>query len=185
MRTERNKIHFVCLFFLAGIFFKMTSEKLFFMLTRKPDHLSHINAGRICYTSKFKDSLSSHCQKTKAVQFVGSQTSLPYEIEVGSLEELSEAEAELLLALPDDPDRLKWSKQRDRLRAASELTVGTAVEVEKAGERLRGIIRYIGGLTEPTYLSPLPGRYFGVELQVRHSHYFEHAKFCSFRITLN
>lgn len=101
--------------------------------------------------------------------FLGSQTSVSYDIEVGSLEELSEAEAELLLALPDDPERLKWFRQRDYLRAASELSVGMPVEVEKAGEQLRGIIRYIGRLKEPTYASPLSGKYFGVELQVRES----------------
>lgn len=183
MWTERKK--FILFFSLAGIFTKMTSENLFFILTRKPDHPSHISAGQICYISKLKDSLSSSYQKTKAVVFCGSQTLLSYDIEVGSLEELSEAEAELLLALPGDPERLKWFRRRDCLRAASELTVGTAVDVEKAGEWLRGIIRYIGRLTEPTYTCPLSGRHFGIELQVRHSHSSVPVKFCSFMITLN
>lgn len=129
----------------------------------------------------WKNTLSPF-QKTKAVQFLGSQTSLSYDIEVGSLEELSKAEAELLLALPNDPERLKWFGRRDCLRVASELTVGTAVDVEKDGERLRGIIQYIGRLTGSPYSSPLSGRYFGIELQVRHSHYFLPVKFCSFMI---
>lgn len=154
---------------LAVIFTKMTSENRFFILTRKPDFLLHISAGQICYTRKFNSgpSYPGPYHRTKTVMFVGSQISLVYDIEVEMLEELSEAEAELLLALPDDAERLKWFGRRDCLRAASELTVGTAVEVEKAGERLRGIIRYIGGLTEPTYTPPLSGRYFGIELQVR------------------
>lgn len=177
MWTEKNKI--LLFFSLAGILIKMTSETLFFILTRKPDHPLHVHAGQICYTSKWWFSSS---QKTKAVQFLGSQTLLPYDIEVGSLEELSEVEAELLLALPHDPERLKWFGRRDCLRAVSELTVGTAVDVEKDGERLRGIIRYIGRLTEPPYPSPLSGRYFGIELQVRHSHYSLPVKFCSFMI---
>lgn len=164
----------------------MTSENLFFILTRKLDHLSHISAGRICYISKFKNtSMASHL-KTKPVQFAGSQTALPYDVEAGSLEELSEAEAELLLALPDDPERLAWFGRRDRLRAASELAVGTAVDVEKGGERLRGIIRYIGRLTEPTYLSPLSGRFFGIELQVRPPRTeFGPVKVCSFIRTVH
>lgn len=144
----------------------MTSENLYFILTRKPEHPSHISAGRICYIRKCN---SSPYQKTKAVMFLGSQTPLSYDIEVGSLEELSEAEAELLLALPDDPERLTWFRRRDCLRAASELSVGMPVDVEKAGERLRGIIRYIGRLKDPTFASPLSGRYFGIELQVRES----------------
>lgn len=145
----------------------MTSENLFFILTRKPDHPSHLSAGRICYTSKFRNA-SPLYRDTKSVVFLGSHASLSYDIDAGSLEVLSEAEAELLLALPDDPERLKWFGRRDGLRAASELAVGTAVDVDKGGERLRGIIRYIGRLTEPTFSAPLSGRYFGVELQVRH-----------------
>lgn len=163
----------------------MTSENLFFILTRKPDHPSHISAGQICYIGKFKNSLSPPYQKTRAVQFLGSYTLLSYDIEVGSLEELSEAEADLLQALPDNAGRLKWFGRRDCLRAASEFTVGMVVDVEKDGERLRGIIRYIGRLTEPKYGSPLSGKHFGIELQVRLSHYFVRVKFGLFMITLN
>lgn len=144
----------------------MTSENLFFILTRKPERPSHISAGQICYIRKFKKSLLPSYQETKAVQFLGSYTSLPYDIEAGSLEELSEAEADLLQALPDNADRLKWFARRDCLRAASEFTVGMVVDVEKDGEWLRGTIRYIGRLTEPKYGSPLSGRHFGIELQV-------------------
>lgn len=143
----------------------MTSDKLFFILTRKPDKPQHISAGRICHISQFKYSLSSS-QKTLSVTFVGHVASLPYDIDVGSLEELSEAEAELLLALTDDAERLKWFRQRDSLRAALELKVGMVVNVEKAGEQLRGIIRYIGR-KEPAYSASLSGMFFGIELQVR------------------
>lgn len=145
----------------AVIFTKMTSDTLFFILTRKPDKPQHISAGRICHISKFKYSLSSS-QKTLSVIFLGSVTSLPYDIELGSLEELSEAEAELLLALNDDAERLKWFRRTDCLRAASELREGMAVNVEMSGEQLRGIIRYIGRLTATV----LSGRFFGIELQV-------------------
>lgn len=144
----------------------MTSDKLFFILTRKPDKLQHISAGQICHISQFKYSLTSS-QKALSVRFVGHQASLPYDIEVGSLEELSEAEAELLLALPDDAERLARFRRRDSLRAALELKVGMVVSVEKAGEQLRGIIRHIGRRTEPAYSAPLSGTFFGIELQVR------------------
>eukprot|EP00066_Takifugu_rubripes_P029416 XP_011618682.1 PREDICTED: ubiquitin carboxyl-terminal hydrolase CYLD-like isoform X1 [Takifugu rubripes] len=142
----------------------MTSDKLFFILTRKPDKLQHISAGQICHISQFKYSLSSS-QKTFSVMSVGHQFSLPYDIEVGSLEELSEAEAELLLALTDDAERLKWFQQRDSLRAALELKVGMVVNVEKDGEQLRGIIRTIGRRTEPAYSASLSGTFFGIEPQ--------------------
>lgn len=82
------------------------------------------------------------------------------------MEELSAEEAELLLALSVDAERLKWFKERDALRTAKGLTLGTEVTVEEGGAKLRGILRYIGRLTEPTYSAPLPGTFFGIELQV-------------------
>lgn len=144
----------------------MTSDKLFFILTRKPDKPQHISAGRICHLSKFKHSLSSS-PKALSVTFVGHLASLPYDIEAAWLEELSEAEAELLLALTDDAERLTRFRRRDSLRAALELKVGMVVHVETAGEELRGIIRYIGRRAEPAYSAPPPGMFFGIELQVR------------------
>lgn len=154
-------------FYLAALILtKMTSDKLFFILTRKPDNPQHVSAGRICYISQFKYSLCPS-QKTLSVTFVGHRASLCYEIEVGSLEPLSEAEAELLLALPDDADRLKWFGRRDSLRAALELKVGAVVGVEMAGEQLRGLIRHIGRRPEPPFSASPPGTFFGIELQVR------------------
>lgn len=82
------------------------------------------------------------------------------------MEQLSAEVAELLQALPDDAERLKWFLEGDALRTALGLTVGTAVTVEEGGEELRGIIRYIGRMTEPTSSCPLSGTFFGVELQV-------------------
>lgn len=82
------------------------------------------------------------------------------------MEELSAEEAELLLAVPEDAERLRWSRDKDALRAALRLTKGTAVTVDEGGQKLRGIIRYIGKLTEPTISCPLTGTFFGIELQV-------------------
>lgn len=109
---------------------------------------------------------ASYLWKKLPVLFLGPQAQLTYEIEVSELEELSNEEAELLQALPDDAERLKWFRQKDSLRAAMELTEGIVVTVDEAGVQLRGIIRYVGRLTEPTYLSPTSGRFFGIELQV-------------------
>lgn len=83
------------------------------------------------------------------------------------MQELGEEEAELLLALHDDAERLKWFRERDALQAALNLNKGTAVTVDEGGEKLRGIIRYVGRLTEPMYPRRLSGRFFGIELQVR------------------
>lgn len=142
-----------------------SSNNLYFILTRKVDDLGHLNPGRICYIYEYKHKSALRRALPKLPVFViGSLSMLDYEIEVNSLEELSREEVELLQALPDDAERLKWYKEKDALRTAQGLTVGTAVTVDKGGEKLRGILRYIGGLTESTYSRPLSGTSFGVEL---------------------
>ncbi|KAM7012277.1 ubiquitin carboxyl-terminal hydrolase CYLD [Tautogolabrus adspersus] len=146
----------------------MTSDNMYFILTRQPEYPKHINAGCICYMSvnKHKSTLRKYPSPSKfSVIFVGSRSSLDYEIEVSILEELSEPEAGLLLALSEDAERLKWYKEEKTLQTALGLAEGTAVTVEEEGEELRGIIRYIGGLTKPTYSDPLSGTFFGIELQ--------------------
>lgn len=81
------------------------------------------------------------------------------------MEGLSEEEAGLLQALPEDAERLKWFEERNALQTALTLTKGSVVVVEEEGEELRGIIRYIGELTEPRRYRPLTGTFFGIELQ--------------------
>lgn len=151
---------------------KMTSTNhLYFIVTEKPEFPSHISAGRICYISKSKHRLetehrTSHSPTKLPVIFLGSNTALPYDLEVSIMEELSEEEAELLQALHDDAERLKLFREREALQAAMQLTEGAAVTVEEGGQKLRGIIRYVGRLKEPKYSCPLSGRFFGIELQV-------------------
>lgn len=143
-----------------------SNDFLFFIITKKPEHLQHVNTGRICYSRKYKSQLRISPSPSKlSVFLMGSRSPLDYELEASSLKELSAVEAELLQALPDDAERLKWFRERDALNAASHLTVGTAVIVEEEGKKLRGIIRYIGWMAEPIYPSPISGIFFGIELQ--------------------
>ncbi|XP_044055834.1 ubiquitin carboxyl-terminal hydrolase CYLD isoform X2 [Siniperca chuatsi] len=147
----------------------MTSpNNLYFIITRKPQHPGHISAGCICYISEHRHQLElkiSHSPTKLPVIVLGSRSLLDYKLEASSMEELSAEEAELLQALPDDAERLKWFRRRDALQTALGLTEGTAVTVEEGGEKLRGIIRYIGRMTEPSYTCPLSGTFFGIELQ--------------------
>ncbi|XP_031138245.1 ubiquitin carboxyl-terminal hydrolase CYLD isoform X1 [Sander lucioperca] len=148
----------------------MTSTKnLYFIITRKPEFPGHISAGCICYISEYKHRSSLRTRSRSPIKLpvfvMGSRSGLDYDLEVSSMEELSAEEAELLLALSVDAERLKWFKERDALRTAKGLTLGTEVTVEEGGAKLRGILRYIGRLTEPTYSAPLPGTFFGIELQ--------------------
>ncbi|XP_076583196.1 ubiquitin carboxyl-terminal hydrolase CYLD [Chaetodon auriga] len=147
----------------------MTSaDNLYFIVTRKPEFPKSINAGCICYISKNthrREIGRCHSPTRLPVFFVSSYTTLDYDIEVSSMEELSAEEAELLLAMPEDAERLRGFRDKDALQAALGLTKGTAVTVDEGGQKLGGIIRYIGRLTEPTISYPISGTFFGIELQ--------------------
>lgn len=151
-----------------------TDNQQYFILTKKPGGYLSKSPGQICYMSvhKYTSQLSSnvvsnYSSRKLPVIFIDAYSSLDYDIEVSCLEDLGLEEAELLQALPDDAERLKWFTEGDALRRALGLKEGTDVIVDKDGEKLRGVIRYIGRLKEPSTLScPLSGRFFGIELQV-------------------
>ncbi|KAM3618937.1 uncharacterized protein V6R79_000730 [Siganus canaliculatus] len=142
-----------------------SSDNLYFILTKKSEYLSHIKVGSICYISKEKALKSDRNRKKLPIVVLGSRTMLPYDVEVSCLNELNAMEAELLLTLPDEAERLKKYKDIPDLNAALRLTEGTEVTVNEDGKKLRGIIRYIGRLTETSFSRPLTGTYFGIELQ--------------------
>ncbi|XP_029003150.1 ubiquitin carboxyl-terminal hydrolase CYLD [Betta splendens] len=141
-----------------------SSDNQYFIITT---HV-FLNPGRICYISGYKyRSASQHSGSSVklSVTPLGTLSGLPQDIDRTCLSELEEDEAELLQALPEDGERLEWFKQRHALQRFLQLTEGVNVAVEHKGKELRGIIRYIGRKTEPSYLVPLSGRVFGIELQ--------------------
>ncbi|KAM8875402.1 ubiquitin carboxyl-terminal hydrolase CYLD isoform 2-T3 [Spinachia spinachia] len=144
----------------------MTSSNLYFIVTRTPEYQRNV-AGRICYISEAKhQSLTKRSSPTRLpVFYLDSSNLCDHEVEVSTLGELSPDEAELLQALPDDPQRLNWFKEREVLRAARGLTVGSAVTVLQGKEWLRGIVRFIGRTPNAPCSSPPAGRFFGIELQ--------------------
>ncbi|XP_019129116.2 ubiquitin carboxyl-terminal hydrolase CYLD [Larimichthys crocea] len=146
-----------------------TDNQHYFILTKKPGGYLSKSPGQICYMSVHKYSsnvVSNYSSRKLPVIFIDAYSSLDYDIEVSCLEDLGLEEAELLQALPDDVERLKWFTEGDALRRALGLKEGTDMIVDKDGEKLRGVIRYIGRLKEPSTLScPLSGRFFGIELQ--------------------
>lgn len=143
-----------------------SQENLYFIITEKPEYPKHIKAGRICFISENKYRSESKKSRSSKFPVIPFGSSVDYDIDIKCMSELSAEEAELLQALLEDADRLKWSRKRDALQTALGLTTGTEVIVEEAGKELRGIIRYVGSLTEPKYNDPLPGKFFGIELQV-------------------
>ncbi|XP_032381268.1 ubiquitin carboxyl-terminal hydrolase CYLD isoform X1 [Etheostoma spectabile] len=147
----------------------MTStENLYFIIIRKPEYPRHIDAGRLCYINEHKHGLSLRTSRSPLklpVLLMGARSSLDYDLEVSIMEKLSAEEAELLQALSEDAERLKWFNEGDALRTAQGLTPGTEVTVEEGGEKLRGILRCIVRHPEPTYSAPISGKFFGIELQ--------------------
>ncbi|XP_062279810.1 ubiquitin carboxyl-terminal hydrolase CYLD [Scomber scombrus] len=146
----------------------METDYLYFILTETPESPRHIHPGRICYISQFsyKLEVTKPAPLTKlSVFFTGSQSSIDYKIDMSCLKELGLEEAQLLMALPEDNERLKWFKERDALQTALTLSEGAAVTVEEGGQMLRGIVRYIGKLASTKYPDPISARFFGIELQ--------------------
>ncbi|XP_026201963.1 ubiquitin carboxyl-terminal hydrolase CYLD [Anabas testudineus] len=146
----------------------MSTKSRFYIITEKPANPQHLSAGRVCYIpeSKFKlrPNISSSSPKLPVIP-LGSHSGLHYDIDIKCMSPLCAEEAELLQALSEDSDRLEWFRDRAALRQALGFTVGTEVLVEEGGKTLRGIIRYIGKITEPKYPDPVSGRFFGIELQ--------------------
>lgn len=114
------------------------------------------------YKSELKKSAS--VLKLPAVS-VNSSIGIPHDLEASNLEKLTVNEAELLQALADDAERLRWFREKAALQTARLLHEGAAVTVEEDGKKLRGIIRYIGPITEKSRFCPIPALFFGIELQ--------------------
>ncbi|XP_040896761.1 ubiquitin carboxyl-terminal hydrolase CYLD [Toxotes jaculatrix] len=141
-----------------------TDNNLYFIVTEKPEYFRHISSGSICYIRESTYRRHSPASKLPVIP-LGSHNVLDYTINLSCMKQLSAEEAKLLIALPEDADRLKWFKEGTALRTALGLTIGTLVTVEERGQELRGTIRYIGSLTKPSASNPAPGTFFGIELQ--------------------
>ncbi|XP_068175031.1 ubiquitin carboxyl-terminal hydrolase CYLD isoform X2 [Antennarius striatus] len=145
-----------------------SSHNVYFIVTRKPEGSAHIAAGHIGYASKYQYEQTAPSRPPRKVllHLMGSASSIE-RIDRSHLEELEAEEAELLMALPDTAERLRYFREKEALRAAQGVAVGTdvVVMVDEGGEKLRGVVRSIGRRTAATYLSPLTGTFFEVELQ--------------------
>ncbi|XP_071394811.1 ubiquitin carboxyl-terminal hydrolase CYLD [Centroberyx affinis] len=142
-----------------------SDKNMYFIITEKPGD-AYIHPGRLCYIPEYRYTsiMKKKDPPTKLpVIYMGSH--LDTYLKESDMEPLTVQEAELLQALGEDCERLKWYKEEQALKTAQGLTKGTSVTVDEGEEKLRGIIRYIGKLTEPKFLDPLPGVFFGIELQ--------------------
>ncbi|XP_026879902.2 ubiquitin carboxyl-terminal hydrolase CYLD isoform X2 [Electrophorus electricus] len=141
-----------------------SDKNIYFIITRNPASYKWNKTGRICYINKDKY-LRQKKQKatTLRVTCIGDvyENTLPSDI----VQELTQQEAELLLALDKDEARLEEIKLGEQLRHAVSLHIGSEVTVELNAEWLKGVVRYIGRLSDLNHRDPIVGVFFGVELQ--------------------
>lgn len=144
-----------------------SDELMFFIITDKPKYLIRIHPGCICYirTYKYESEISKSASLKKLRVLTLPNPVLDYDIDMSCMKTLSPEEADLLLAVPEE-DRLRCFRDRKAVQAALTLDVGSLVDVEEDGQNLRGVVRYVGHLTEPSRSCPITGTFFGVELQV-------------------
>ncbi|KAM4628850.1 ubiquitin carboxyl-terminal hydrolase CYLD [Polymixia lowei] len=141
-------------------------KNMYFIITEKLDYPSHIHAGHLCYITENRYTsvfVNTESPKQLPVTFMGSYGHT--NVKVVCMESVSKKEAELLQALEEDSERMKWFNERQTLKTALDLTVNTPVIVDGEGEKLRGIVRHIGKLTDLKGSDPISGMFFGIELQ--------------------
>lgn len=141
--------------------------KMYYIIIEKPGlPMVSVNAGHICYIqeSRYMSRLS-RSESLEELPVICMGSNLDKFLKVNHLNSVTAKEAELLQAIEEDSERLKWYLERDALDTALGLTKDTPVTVELDGKWLRGIVRYIGRITEPKHTDPIVGTFFGIELQ--------------------
>uniref|UniRef100_A0A3P8QYP3 Ubiquitin carboxyl-terminal hydrolase CYLD n=1 Tax=Astatotilapia calliptera TaxID=8154 RepID=A0A3P8QYP3_ASTCA len=144
-----------------------STENVYFILTKKPERISFAKAGSIVYMpeNKYISEMKKSPPPLKLRMCLMNYSRIDYDLEANDMEQLCVEEVELLQALPDEAERLRCFRERHDLQAAMQLAIGTEVTVEEAGKKLRGIIHYIGPLKKASISCPIPGYFFGIELQ--------------------
>ncbi|XP_005944205.1 ubiquitin carboxyl-terminal hydrolase CYLD [Haplochromis burtoni] len=145
-----------------------STENVYFILTKKPEWISFAKAGSIVYMpeNKYISEMKKSPPPLKLrMCLMNYYSRIDYDLEANDMEQLCVEEVELLQALPDEAERLRCFRERHDLQAAMQLAIGTEVTVEEAGKKLRGIIHYIGPIKKASIYCPIPGSFFGIELQ--------------------
>ncbi|TRY91954.1 hypothetical protein DNTS_035454 [Danionella cerebrum] len=141
------------------------NKNIYFIITAKPlAPKGCINPGEICFIDKQRYELRKKRNATDMLPVVRMGEVCDTMLETTLLKPLKKEEAQLLLAIEPHEARLLALNDFKTLEEALQLKKGSLVYVEYNGEKLKGVIRYIG---EPTKSSskPLTGTFFGVELQ--------------------
>lgn len=146
-----------------------STDNVYFILTKKDEWITFPKAGSIFFMpeNKFISEMKKSSPPLKLrMRLMKHHSGREYDLETNDMEQLCVEEVELLQALPDDAERLRCFRERHDLQAAMQLVIGTEVTVEEAGKKFRGVIQYTGPITSASISCPIPGSFFGIELQV-------------------
>ncbi|XP_057193691.1 ubiquitin carboxyl-terminal hydrolase CYLD isoform X2 [Triplophysa rosa] len=138
-------------------------DQKYFILIAQPSSLGFLIPGQICHIHK---TLYEGRQKRNDTILPVTLIGKAYEIELEAdlLRPLSRGEAELLLALEKNSERIMALADKEALVTSLALSKDSQVYVEFNNEWLTGVIRYIGRIAS-CIGDPIAGVFFGVELQ--------------------
>ncbi|XP_053355388.1 ubiquitin carboxyl-terminal hydrolase CYLD [Clarias gariepinus] len=135
----------------------------YFIITAKPTY-GWVTPGNICYI-KEKHYSTRKPQKKDTVPVMRIGGTIDYNLPYDILQPLTRKRSEFLLAIESCTDRLREVAHPEALDQAVEINEGSDVLVEQNTQWLKGVVRYIGPLSEPSLLDPIAAVFFGVELQ--------------------
>ncbi|XP_023700497.2 ubiquitin carboxyl-terminal hydrolase CYLD isoform X1 [Paramormyrops kingsleyae] len=141
-----------------------SKKYVYFIILKTPNS---IFCGHICYILERKyDSILDSPEYTKKLSVSCTSLGIDLDVEFEALQLLTVKEAELLLALNNEEERLMTFQEKEHLEFALSLTEGTTVSVEVTGAWCDGVIRYIGTITDTrVHTAPISGTVFGIELE--------------------
>ncbi|XP_077054695.1 ubiquitin carboxyl-terminal hydrolase CYLD [Siphateles boraxobius] len=143
------------------------NKNIYFIVIANPPN-GYIEAGEICFIDKDLYEDWKKGNDTERLPLVPMGRALHTDIDVLLLKPLSLRSAELLLALETNIERLfalNDPKTLKTLEDASNLSLDSRVYVEYNGKWLKGVIRHIGNIKSCSFVEPITGVFFGVELQ--------------------
>ncbi|XP_051562271.1 ubiquitin carboxyl-terminal hydrolase CYLD isoform X3 [Myxocyprinus asiaticus] len=144
------------------------NNEYFIIHAKPPSSHGYLNVGEICFISKERYDALKKRNDTNIVPIICMGSMLDSHLNASLLHPLTRRSAELLLALETNEERIIALKDPEALQNALDLSEGSQVYVEHNGQLLKGVIRYIGSITSPSFhfqhSCPIVGVFFGVEL---------------------
>ncbi|GCB86707.1 hypothetical protein scyTo_0027410 [Scyliorhinus torazame] len=145
---------------------KETKYLYFILMEDLPINERVFPAGNIAIIAEaeyLKDIETESPTPGRKLKFHLAEADVHLSLDVASLNQLSEQDAGLLLAVSPSPVRFSLYLEKEMLENARRIQLGDLVTVDYESKLLPGIVRYTGSLCDTPKLS---GTFLGIELQV-------------------